>query len=99
MVNQVGLHNEVILVGRVIGYQKNISCNNKKAIKLKLAIPNDDDYNLEPNFACVYVYDDGNISNSLNKSQAIAISGHLESNHGQRIIANIISLIKEPNNA
>ena len=98
MAEQVGLHNEVVLVGRIISYQKNVNCNNKKAIKVKLAIPNDDNYQLSPNIACVYVYDDGNISNSLNKSQAIAISGHIECNKGQKIIANVISLIKEPTN-
>ena len=46
MSKQVKLHNEVILVGRIINRQKNIRCNNQKAIRIKLALPNDLDYNL-----------------------------------------------------
>lgn len=98
MNNQVELHNEVILVGRIMNRQKGIKCNNKKAIKVKLALPNDIDYDLNPNIAYVYVYDDGQIYKSLNRNQAIAIDGHIECNWGQRIIADVISLIKEPNN-
>ena len=56
MSKQVKLHNEVILVGRIINRQKNIRCNNLKAIRIKLALPNDLDYNLEPNIAYVYIY-------------------------------------------
>ena len=96
MENQIRLHNEVILVGRIIGRQKNIRCNNKKAIRLKLAIPNDDDYETNPNLAYVYIYDDNEIYNQLRINQAIAINGHIECNYGQRIIANAISFIKEP---
>ena len=66
-----------------------------KAIKLKLAIPNDDDYNSEPNFACVYVYDDGKIYDSLKRRQNVSIKGHIECNYSQKIIVDEISLIKE----
>ena len=96
MSKQVKLHNEVMLVGRIMNRQKYIRCNNRKAIRVKLALPNDIDYNLDPNIAYVYIYDDGNISCQLNRNQAIAINGHIECNWGQRIIADVISLIKEP---
>ena len=96
MMNEVRLHNEVILVGRIQGRQKNIQCNNRKAIRVKLALPNDDNYELNPNIAYVYIYDDGKIYNQLKVNQAIAINGHVECNWGQRIIANVISFIKEP---
>ena len=99
MSKQVELHNEVILVGRIMNRQKNIRCNNRKAIRVKLALPNDIDYNLEPNIAYVYIYDDGNIISQLNRNQAIAINGHIECNWGQRIIADVISLIKESERA
>ena len=99
MSKQVELHNEVMLVGRIMKRQKNIRCNNRKAIRVKLALPNDIDYNLEPNIAYVYIYDDGNIISQLNRNQAIAINGHIECNWGQRIIADVISLIKEPERA
>lgn len=99
MSKQVELHNEVMLVGRIMNRQKNIRCNNRKAIRVKLALPNDIDYNLEPNIAYVYIYDDGNIISQLNRNQAIAINGHIECNWGQRIIADVISLIKESERA
>ena len=49
MSKQVKLHNEVMLVGRIMNRQKNIRCNNRKTIRVKLALPNDIDYNLDPN--------------------------------------------------
>ena len=61
MPKQVELHNEVMLVGRIMSRQKNIRCNNRKAIRVKLALPNDIDYNLNPNIAYVYIFDDGEI--------------------------------------
>ncbi len=94
--NQVKIHNEVILVGRIMSRQRNIRCNNKKAIRIKLALPNDEDYELDPNIAYVYIYDDGEMLEQLKVNQAIAINGHIECNWGQRIIANVISFIKEP---
>lgn len=94
--NQVKIHNEVMLVGRIMSRHSNLRCNNKKAIRVKLALPNDDDYELNPNIAYVYIYDDGEIINQLRVNQAIAINGHIECNCGQRIIANVISFIKEP---
>ena len=96
MGNQVKCHNEVILVGRIVTRQRNLKCNNKKAIRVVLAVPNDDDYDSGANIANVYVYDDGKIYDSLKRKQAIAINGHVECNYGQRIIADVISLIKEP---
>ena len=99
MAKQVKSHNEVMLVGRIINRQKDIRCNNMKSIRVKLALPNDIDYNLEPNIAYVYIYDDGNIISQLNRNQAIAINGHIECNWGQRIIADVISLIKESERA
>ena len=44
MGNQVKIHNEVNLVGRKLSKQRNLKCNNRKAIKVKLAIHNDDNY-------------------------------------------------------
>ena len=35
MSKQVQLHNEVMLFGRIMNRQKNIRCNNKKAIRIK----------------------------------------------------------------
>ena len=63
------LHNEVLLVGRIISRQKGFRCNNKKAIRVKLAMPNDNDYNLNPNIAFVYFYEDDNLFKSLKRFQ------------------------------
>ncbi len=93
--NKVRMHNEVILVGHIVSRQRNLKCNNKKAIRLVLAVPNDDDYETGPNIANVYVYDDGKIYESLKRKQAIAVNGHVECNYGQKIIADVTSLIKE----
>ena len=93
MKKQVALHNEVILIGRILSKKKYVKCNNKDAIKIRLAIPNDDNYDLKPNIAQVYIYDDNEISKKLNISSEIAINGHIESNWNQRIIADVISLI------
>ena len=99
MSKQIKLHNEVMLVGRIMNFQKNVRCNNRKSIRVRLALPNDLDYNLNPNIAFVYIYDDGEILNKLRIHQAIAINGHIESNWGQRVIADVISFIKEPKRA
>ena len=60
MENQAKTHNEVILVGRIICRQRNVQWNNKKAIKIGLAVPNDDNIEAGPNVAYVYVYDPNN---------------------------------------
>jgi len=99
MSKEVQLHNEVMLVGRIMNRQKNVRCSNRKAIRVKLALPNDFDYNLNPNIAYVYIFDDGEIYNKLKPNHAIAINGHIECNWGQRVIADVISLIKEPRRA
>ena len=96
MSKQVQLHNEVILFGRIMNRQKNIRYNNKKTIRVKLALPNDDNYDLNPNIAYIYVYDDGQIYNQLKINQAIGINGHIESKWGQKIIVDVLSFIKEP---
>ena len=98
MSKQVQLHNEVMLFGRIMNRQKNIKCNNKKAIRVKLALPNDDNYDLNPNIAYIYVYDDGQIYNQLRINQAIGINGYIESKCGQKIIVDVLSFIKEPTN-
>ena len=95
MKQQIKCHNEVMLFGRIMSRGKSYKVNNRSAIKVKLAMPNDDNYELNPNIAYIYVYDDGNIYNSLKENQTIGINGHIESKWGQRIIADVICFIKE----
>ena len=99
MSKQVQLHNEVILFGRLMNRQKDIRCNNKKAIKVQIALPNADNYDLNSNIAYIYVYDDGQIYDQLRINQAIGINGHIESKWGQKIIVDVLSFIKEPANS
>ena len=95
MKNQVKCYNEVILVGRIVTRQRNVKCNNQKAIRVTLAIPNDDNYEAGPIIACFYVYDDGQIYELLKRKQAIVIHVNCVCNYGQRIIADLISIIVE----
>ena len=87
------MKNEVILLGRIMSHQQNIMCNNRKSIRVKIAIPTCDYTTYD--VAYVYIYDDGNIIKLLNKKQAIAINGHIESNNVQRVIVDALSIIKE----
>jgi len=96
MENQVKSRNEVILVGKIVTRQRKFKCNDKNAIKIGIATKNYRDSKAGPNIAYVYVYDDGKIYNSLKRRQSVAINGHVECNYGQRIIADVIKLIKEP---
>lgn len=85
------LNNEVTLIGRIITWNKNNMCNNKKSIKLKMEIDNDDNTN-KREFAVVYIYDDGNISKYLRRDMLIGFSGHVECNYGQRLICDVLTL-------
>ncbi len=96
MKNQVKCHNEVILVGRIVTRQRNVKCNNKKAIKIGVAMKNYHDSKAGPSIAYVYIYDDGKIYDSLKRRQNVSINGHIECNYSQKIIVDEISLIEEP---
>jgi hypothetical protein len=92
----VELKNEVFLVGLLLAKQRNIKCNNKKSIRVTLGVANDND-NEGYNIANVIIYDEDNkLFNSLKRRQPIAIKGHIECNYGQRIIADVVNIIKEP---
>lgn len=92
---QIQCHNEVTLIGRIYNIRRNIKCNNNSAILVQLLLPNDEDYNLEPNRAYVYFYNnDKNFMRGM-KGQAIAVSAHIESKYGQKIIADCFTFLKE----
>ena len=84
------LNNEVTLIGKIITWNKNNMCNNKKSIKLKMEI--DDDNTNKREFAIVYIYDDINISKYIKRDMLICFSGHVECNYGQRIICDVLAL-------
>ena len=60
-----------------------------------LAIPNDDNNGANHSIANVYIYDDGKVYELLKRKQSIAINGHVECKYGQKIIADVIRIIKE----
>ena len=90
----IKFRNEVFLVGLLLAKQRNITCNNRKAIRLTLGMANDKE---QYNIANVIIYDENNsIYESLKRKQSLTIKGHVECNYGQRIIVDEIHILKEP---
>ena len=96
MENQIKSRNEVIIVGKIVTRQRKVKCNGQEAIKIGVAMKNYSDSKAGPNIAYVYVYDDGKIYDLLKRRQNVSINGHIECNYGQRIIVDVINVIKEP---
>lgn len=95
MAYQVQCHNDVTMIGRLCRPAYKTQINNQKALKLCLAVPNDENYELNPNYINAYLY-----TNDLNMFRGkvgipLAFNGHIESKHGIRIIIDVLSIIKE----
>ena len=91
-------HNEVNIIGRIYRVGAVCRVNNQPAVKVCIALPNDTDYNLKPNMAYVYFMINNNKILRRLIGQAVGINGHIECNYGQRIIVNVMSIIKEKDN-
>ena len=54
MKNQIVKHNEVVLIGRIrhVGYKTKIK--GQDVLRVILSVPNDENYDLEPNNISVY---------------------------------------------
>jgi len=88
------LHNEVTIIGRVYKVIPNILNYNPYGTCVYLAVPNDDDYEEEPNYVKFYIkgYDDEIFKD--NKGNPVAINGHIENRFiFQYLIADAISFI------
>ena len=55
---QVECHNDVTIVGRIAKPVSKCFVNNQKAVQIVLKVPNDLDYNLEPNTVVAYALTD-----------------------------------------
>lgn len=95
MNNQINCHNEVIIIGRIARPPLRCNVKNNKALQLCIAVPNDENYELKPNYVYVNIIADAYNLFKNKIGQPIAINGHIESNYGQRIIVDVLSFIKE----
>lgn len=98
MKKQVKIHNEVTLVGRIRHTGTIVKLDNKDALRVIISVPNDENYKSEPNNISVYFKTSDYKIFRNKKNKAIAISGHIDTKRGQKIICDVMSFIKEPAN-
>lgn len=96
MKKQIKIHNEVTLVGRIRHTGTIVKLDNKNALRVIISVPNDEDYELEPNNISVYFKISDYKMFRNKKDTAIAICGHIDTRRGQKIICDVMSFIKEP---
>jgi hypothetical protein len=96
MLKQIKCHNEFTVFGRLLSRGQNVMVKNRQSLRVCLLCPNDNDYNEEPNR--VYVDIIGMNNKTFQRGQALGITGHIDSKYGQRLIADVIEIIKEPIN-
>ena len=95
---QVKCHNDVTIVGRIARPVSKCIVNNQKAVQIILKVPNDLDYNLEPNTVVAYALTDDYKMFRGKVGKALAFNGHVECNRGLRIIIDVMTFIKESYN-
>ena len=54
MKSQIATHNEVVLIGRIRHVGSKIKIKGQDVIRVILSVPNDENYDLEPNNISVY---------------------------------------------
>ena len=87
MFKDYNLHNEVTIIGRI---HDNVKTIDNELLEITLAVPNDEDYESEPNIIKAY-YKDTNSNMFNNIGQAMALIGHIESNN--KLIIDVFKLI------
>lgn len=93
MYKQVTLHNEVILIGRIRCSGRKVRVNNKDMLNFVLAVPNDENYELKPNNVSINIETNNYKMFRGKKGMPIAISGHIDTRCGQRIICDLIKYL------
>ncbi len=88
---QIGCHNEFTIFGRILYGNKKVRVNNHNAIELCILCPNDDDYSKEPNRVYVNVITNDSKMFKYMKGRVIGITGHIITQYGQKLIADVIS--------
>jgi len=92
MKKQVKLHNEVNLIGRIWCISEGNYQNNRTTI-LTMLIPNDENYELDPNRVNVYIPGYPKDSFKKTKGRPLAVTGHIDSKYGFRIIADLFGFL------
>lgn len=93
MKNQIATHNEVVLIGRIRHVGSKTKIKGQDVIRVILSVPNDENYDLEPNNISVYFNTAFEKMFRKQKGKAIAVSGHIESKRGMKIICDVMSFI------
>ena len=93
MKQPVSIHNEIILIGRIRYSGRKVQIANKEMLNFIISVPNDEDYNLEPNNISVNI-ETNNFKMFRGKiGMPIAISGHIDARWGQRIVVDLLEFI------
>lgn len=93
MKQPVSIHNEIILIGRIRYSGRKVQIANKEMLNFIISVPNDEDYNLEPNNISVNI-ETNNFKMFRGKiGMPIAISGHIDARWGQRIVVDLLKFI------
>ncbi len=93
MKHPVATHNEIVLVGRIRYSGRRVQVANKEMLNFVICVPNDEDYNLEPNNISVNVETKDFKMLRGKVGMPIAISGHIDAKWGQRIICDLIKFM------
>ncbi len=79
------LNNEVLLIGRVKSNMIKIKSNNNKAVKMIINVESDNDQNIKYNIPVIFENPDYEHLKKC-KNESIAISGHIDTKWGFKII-------------
>lgn len=89
----VAIHNEIVLVGRIRYIGKKVRIVNKDMLSFVISVPNDEDYNQELNNISVNIETNDYKIFKGKVGMPIAISNHIDSKFGQRIICDLVQFL------
>ncbi len=93
MKHHVATHNEIVLIGRIKYSGRRVQVANKEMLNFVISVPNDDDYNFEPNNISVNLPTNNYKIFRGKVGIPIAISGHIDTKWGQRIVVDVFKFI------
>ena len=89
----VAIHNEIVLVGRIRYIGRKVRVANKDMLNFVISVPNDEDYNQEPNNISVNIETNDYKIFKGKVGMPIAISGHIDSKWEQRIVCDLFKFL------